>query len=313
MTGTPALFALLRSLCETLGADAALLVMWGDHPVRDRILAGWNLEPFGPPDLARARTFLEGSAPVAFGPALAWPGVSEASEEEPRMAHLVGARLKTPDDEEGGLYAGFVKGPDVSKKLLLWTTEAYAAAGSLCLDEAGGLGRLLGTARHDGLTGCLNYRGLTEALSDEVERCVRHSGRLSCCFLDLDGFKQVNNSGGHLRGNEVLASFGEALRNAVRASDSVGRFGGDEFVLLLPDTDEDEAKAMIERLSDGITRAVAEDTGQLIRVSAGVMGWRPGLSERELLAMSDEVLREAKTFGGGVVLTGPALTARREA
>jgi diguanylate cyclase (GGDEF)-like protein len=313
MTSTPALLALLRSFVETLGADAALVAIWGDDPAGGRVVAGWNLEPFGIPDLGRARTFLEGSEPVAFGPALAWPGVREASRDDPRMAHLVGARLRTPDDEEGGLYAGFVKGPDVSRKLLLWTTGAYAAAAGLCLDEAGGLGRLLGTARHDGLTGCLNYRGLTEALNEEVDRCEQHGRRFSCCFLDLDEFKQVNIRHGHLRGNEVLAAFGEALRKGLRRTDSVGRFGGDEFVLLLPGTDEDAATALVERLSEEITRVVAEKTGELVRVSAGIASWRPGLSHLDLLSIADEVLREAKALGGGAVLAGSALGERREA
>ena len=313
MTGTPALLAMLRSFGETLGADAALVVMWGDDTAGAEVVAGWNLEPYGSPDLDRARTFLEGPDPVALGPALAWPGVRSASEEDPRMAHLVGARLITPDDEEGGLFAGFLKGPDVSRKLLLWTTGAYAAAVGLCLDEAGGLGRLLGTARHDGLTGCLDYRGLTEALTEEVNRCERNGGRFSCCFLDLDEFKEVNSRDGHLRGNEVLAAFGDALRTAVRRSDSVARFGGDEFVLLLPDTSAEAAQALVERLSNEVTRAVAEETNRVIRVSAGVAAWSPGISYQDLLGMADAVLREAKTYGGGTVLTDSALAERREA
>ena len=103
-------------------------------------------------------------------------------------------------------------------------------------------------ARQDELTGVGNYRALHERLAEEISRHARHDREMALIVLDLDGFKQVNERFGHLTGDAVLSSVGEALRAGVRAEDSVFRQGGDEFSVLAPETGIAEAEDLAARL-----------------------------------------------------------------
>jgi diguanylate cyclase (GGDEF)-like protein len=140
----------------------------------------------------------------------------------------------------------------------------------------------------DSLTGCLNRRGFDE----QAERVLADAGRAGraagVIVLDLDGFKQVNDSGGHAAGDRVLREVGERLTGAAGRGALVGRLGGDEFALLLDGADEDAAAAAAERVEAGLEG--------LIRVSTGVaaMPWH-GTALDALLAWADARLYEAKS------------------
>src|SRR5581483_4494258 len=114
----------------------------------------------------------------------------------------------------------------------MWMVESYARMAALCLRGGTALDGLLAAARHDALTGCLNYAAIRSELEREVARSARHERTLSVAFIDLDGFKQVNDHHGHPQGSRVLAKIATILRSDVRIGDSVGRYGGDEFVVL---------------------------------------------------------------------------------
>ena len=125
---------------------------------------------------------------------------------------------------------------------------------------------------------------------------------MSCCFIDVDGFKQVNEREGHLQGNRMLAAVAGALHRTVRISDSVGRYGGDEFVVLLPDTDLAAALALAQRLRTTICTTTT-GASEPLDVSIGVAQWRAGTTGDELLDAADTALRGAKQSGGGQVVS----------
>ena len=158
--------------------------------------------------------------------------------------------------------------------------------------------------RHRRPDGCLTPGALLDRLAAEITRSERHGHRLSCCFVDLDGFKVVNDRHGHLAGNRVLAAAADALRSATRHYDVLGRFGGDEFVVLLPQTDLGGAAQLAERMGAEIAAGSVELRGLRISASIGVAEWAQGMAPREVIGAADEAQRVAKSAGGGVSITG---------
>jgi diguanylate cyclase (GGDEF)-like protein len=117
----------------------------------------------------------------------------------------------------------------------------------------------------DPLTGTLNRRGILEVLSSELKRAQRHESYTSLLMIDLNDFKIINDTRGHAAGDSVLRAVADALRCAVRAHDRVGRLGGDEFLVVLADTREEDAKVLIERLrecTDAASFAIGLATAQ---------------------------------------------------
>ena len=103
-------------------------------------------------------------------------------------------------------------------------------------------------SRTDGLTGLLNGRGFYEAAAVELARSTRYRHPLTLAYVDLDDFKPINDRFGHARGDEMLVAVGRAIRKACRSTDVVGRVGGDEFVVLFPETGREAAEtALLKR------------------------------------------------------------------
>ena len=166
---------------------------------------------------------------------------------------------------------------------------------------------LFTAARRDALTGCLSYGAIRQELIREIRRAARHGRSLSCCFIDLDRFKAVNDNHGHLHGSRVLASVAAALGEGVRDGDSLGRYGGDEFVALLPDTDEAAAFVLAKRLRARIAALEPSGTDDTVDASIGVAQWLPGSSAESMLAAADDALRAAKALGGAVAIKASEL------
>jgi diguanylate cyclase (GGDEF)-like protein len=122
--------------------------------------------------------------------------------------------------------------------------------------------RLRNLAYHDSLTGLYNHRYFYEQLNHEVERAQRYGRPVSVILLDLDHFKHVNDTYGHLMGDKLLALVGQIIKDQVRASDIPARYGGDEFAIILPDTPRSAAEATAEKLAGAVA------TG---RTSAGAL------------------------------------------
>ncbi len=159
----------------------------------------------------------------------------------------------------------------------------------------------------DGLTGLYSHSRIIEQIESAVRRARRRQGEFAVAMLDIDGFKLVNDTHGHLVGDQVLKALAYLLRQHLRSSDVLGRFGGDEFVILLPDADGTAAVEKMEEIRQNFA-AIDHDTGHSlfsVTVSCGVAEYPTALSCHELIAAADDALYGAKRAGRDrVVLAG---------
>jgi diguanylate cyclase (GGDEF)-like protein len=154
-------------------------------------------------------------------------------------------------------------------------------------------------AQRDPLTGILNHGAMHAALLEEVARAARTQTPLTCLMVDIDHFKTVNDTHGHVVGDLVLQRVAAALVDSSRPYDRVCRYGGDEFVVLLPATDMAAALVAAERIRVDVARATGEDLPLRVRLAAsvGVAEWEPGEPPIALLQAADEALLDAKRVG----------------
>ncbi len=158
-------------------------------------------------------------------------------------------------------------------------------------------------AETDALTGLPNFRSFRARLEEEVRRAERYKGALACAMMDLDGLKQINDALGHGAGNRAIQAFGDAIRMELRETDFAARYGGDEFVVLFPQTTAAQTQLFAERLRRRLQRASVE-TGIPVRTSIGVASLDGGSAKLEpaeaaddLLKRADEALYSAKRSG----------------
>ncbi|MDQ2631780.1 MAG: GGDEF domain-containing protein [Actinomycetota bacterium] len=151
-------------------------------------------------------------------------------------------------------------------------------------------------ARRDELTGVGNYRALHERLAAEVARHDRHGREFALVLIDLDGFKQVNERYGHLEGDRLLAEIGSSLRKEVRGEDSVFRQGGDEFAVIVPEVNAEEAGEVAKRLRGRVAeRGFGSDEMRPLTATTGfAMYPSDGRTVDELLGVADADLFAAK-------------------
>jgi diguanylate cyclase (GGDEF)-like protein len=152
----------------------------------------------------------------------------------------------------------------------------------------------------DSLTGLFNHRSLRDVLKRESERAGRFGRRLAVLVLDLDHFKEINDRHGHAAGDAVLVEFAQRLRHEIREVDVAFRQGGEEFALLLPETDEVGGVAVAERLGEAIRRVPIEinENHVTVTVSIGVAVFPDhAKSGPAVLRAADEALYAAKTAG----------------
>jgi len=151
----------------------------------------------------------------------------------------------------------------------------------------------------DGLTSLCNRQQLDKLLSEEIQRCQRNPRPLSVLLLDIDYFKKINDEYGHLAGDSVLRGMASALSKRMRPTDRLGRYGGEEFCAILPDTSLEGAFTF----ADGL-RALAEscvfaaDDQQIkVTISIGVAEWQQGMQPVDMYRVADEKLYIAKRSG----------------
>lgn len=153
-------------------------------------------------------------------------------------------------------------------------------------------------ARFDELTGLLNRRSLDEMIDNEINRHSRYGGVFSLAILDLDSFKAFNDSKGHQSGDNLLGQVGYIIRNAIRNSDQAFRYGGDEFAILLPQTNINAASEVAERVRESIAADLDAEDIQ-ITASIGLASWpEDGISHTDIIAAADLTLYRAKWSGG---------------
>jgi diguanylate cyclase (GGDEF)-like protein len=166
--------------------------------------------------------------------------------------------------------------------------------------------RLQEQAHTDDLTGLFNRRRLIAQLEGEIARVWRYGGELSCLMIDIDGFKPVNDTCGHLAGDQVLRQLGDIFRRSCRATDFIARYGGDEFTVLLPQTDAVGAACAAEKLRREVQQhRFLVGSGQAVNLSISIgvttcadPEW---LSAAEVISRADRALYGAKRAGGDMI------------
>jgi len=152
----------------------------------------------------------------------------------------------------------------------------------------------------DCLTNCYNRRYFVQKLEEEIERTRRTGSGFSLVMLDIDRFKSINDRFGHNAGDLVLKGIAETINNRIRKIDCLARWGGEEFVILLPDTPVDKAAVLAEELRESISKM---DIPGVDRVAAsfGVAGYCPGDTVDTLVNKADNMMYEAKAAGRNCV------------
>ena len=152
----------------------------------------------------------------------------------------------------------------------------------------------------DELTGLYNRRYLNRVMQEELARSLRYGVDLSVCLLDVDHFKRINDLFGHQRGDEVLVSLASLLESAMRDTDIVGRFGGEEFVIVMPNTSLDEAVQAADKIRSLVQKMISVETDDRpVTISIGVVGCVEATvkSVNELISKADRALYAAKDGG----------------
>jgi two-component system cell cycle response regulator len=161
-------------------------------------------------------------------------------------------------------------------------------------------------AKTDELTGCLSRRFLMERLDNELERAARYNRLLGLVMFDIDDFKNLNDTHGHTTGDAALRSIGEVLQRSLRTADFVGRYGGDEFLLVLPETSVHGTFQLAERIRNGVSLREFELRGGLLKlsVSGGVVGFPEVnvVTLEDLIDRADQALYQAKALGRNRVI-----------
>ncbi len=167
---------------------------------------------------------------------------------------------------------------------------------AVCVENAANRARVLKSGLADYLTGWHTRRYLHARLREELARAQRHGGHVSCVMIDVDWFKQINDTYGHLGGDEAIREIAQRIEAQIRASDTAARFGGDEFSLLLPDTTLGDAARLAERIRAAVTATPVEIAhGQFhpVTLSMGAAAVRPTRADTDLKSLADRLLADA--------------------
>lgn len=182
---------------------------------------------------------------------------------------------------------------------------------SICIDMTLLRDRLKYSSLNDALTGINNRRFFEQRLPEEISRCKRSKTPISCLFVDVDHFKHFNDTYGHATGDLILKQVASIIRKEIRATDVVGRYGGEEFVVLLPNTDHQRALEVAERIRTRIQkhRYKYEEHSLQVTVSIGIADFQKFVDENKtlaeigqaLVAAADSALYKAKQSGRNCV------------
>jgi diguanylate cyclase (GGDEF)-like protein len=182
--------------------------------------------------------------------------------------------------------------------------ERSVELASTLVDQAASalaLVRARAEAGTDPVAGCMNHRAMRRRLDEEIGRAARTGSPLSCLLMDLDNFKLVNDRHGHQAGDAVLREVVHALVGEFRAFDRVARYGGDEFVVILPNADLESATHAATRALERLLALPSLDAGSGVSASIGVAQWQAPMATDELLEACDVALLRSKRQGKGRV------------
>ena len=228
-----------------------------------------------------------------------------------RVETAVGVPVSWNGELKGALSVGFATMRPVTAGDIE-TLQAIADLAAVACGNAEAFEEAQTAARTDSLTGFLNHGAIQVRIREEIWRARRSNGRLTCLLADLDNFKPINDRHGHLVGDEILEAIAVAIANEFRPYDGIARYGGDEFVLVLPDTGEAEAREAAERLRQVVETAGAAfgDLGAPVTCSVGMAQWDEPLTAGELLDRADRALLLAKRRGKDAMVLASTETER---
>ena len=191
-----------------------------------------------------------------------------------------------------------------SRDEMLFAQQEAQHAEARIHDLEAELQQLSEMVREDQLTGSLNRRGLDEAFVREASRADRRDSPMCVAMLDLDDFKRLNDTHGHVAGDEALRHLVRLIKQTLRATEVVARFGGEEFVILMPDTKADDAAMVLTRLQRKLTKRffLYENQRLLITFSGGVAQRLPGEDQVAVVKRADDAVYRAKKAGKNRIL-----------
>ena len=240
-----------------------------------------------------------------------WLGPWDGERHQPLFGRRLGGSvallpLRQPDGLAGFLCLGSRQPDRFQAGQATDFLGHLATVAAVCLENAVNRERLRLAGLTDSLTGLYNRRHLQHRLEQEVNRAQRYAQNLSCLFVDADHFKRINDRYGHAAGDQVLTALAQRLRARLRTSDLPTRYGGEEFAVLLPQTDAVSARTLADEICRGIAaEPVVLDSGDsvAVTVSIGVAAMNAGdqRSAREageaLLQAADDAVYQAKRGG----------------
>ncbi|RJQ55584.1 MAG: sensor domain-containing diguanylate cyclase [Actinobacteria bacterium] len=296
-----------------LRADASLLVLLDEETGRARVEAQRGLpeeltgRPVPDEDFI-VDYVVRLSRSVCIGQRYAEPVIGVV----PEFGSVLAVPLVLGGEPVGALVAGSYREHAFSRESIRFM-EALASQAATAIEN----GRLFGQAHQwairDGLTGLYNYRYFAERVADEISRSHRYGGSVAVIMIDVDLFKRINDTWGHMEGDEALRQIAELLEYETRETDIVARYGGEEFAIILPQTPVEAAFVVADKLREVVAAHDfhTTETRDVIRmtISCGVAGY-PQSAETtdELLRIADVALYEAKS-SRNVVRKAPPLAA----
>ncbi|MGC2194915.1 MAG: diguanylate cyclase [Terriglobales bacterium] len=299
---------------ERSGSGSSRVLVAEDDPMFRRILKSW-LETWGyqvtiAEDGEKAWDILQQETQPELL-ILDWimPGIDGAE-----LCHRIRARQRTPyqyillvtaKDDTEDVVAGLEAGADdyLTKPFERNELRARLRVGRRILMLQAGLIQaredLRFQATHDALTGIWNRRALLDLLQREIERASRSQTSTGLLMLDLDHFKEVNDTHGHLAGDAVLREMARRVTQVIRSYDLVGRHGGEEFLVVLPGCDPQQTLQSAERIRSVVAaHPVIVDYSEIhVTISVGATATTANASEQEILAIADTALYQAKNAG----------------
>ncbi len=317
------------SQCEPGDCASEVILIAEDDRIFRRILQSWlqksGYRVIAVEDGARAWEILQqDDAPALL--ILDWmmPGI-----DGPELCRRLRARrnafypyilLVTAKDEKQDVVRGLASGADdyLTKPFDPGELRARLQVGKRILELQRKLLRareeIRFQASHDGLTGMWNHAAILNLLGRELQRGVRARTMTGILMMDLDHFKRVNDEHGHLNGDAVLREVSDRINLAVRSYDFVGRYGGEEFLVVLPNCGPDDLRSVAERIRRSVAdRPVRTETANIaITVSIGGIATQSASPDLELLSAADSELYAAKRNGRNRVEIGAAIAPEQE-
>jgi two-component system, cell cycle response regulator len=297
----PELLELLtRGLAASYGLDAVQLVIEDPHHEIQHLLLGMGDRPEEFPGVMFVDT-LVGLAPQLGTLRRPWLGGFVRADHELLFPGVAGLKtlallpLRRQERTAGALCFGSRDPERFSHRLGADFLQHLASVTAICLENACNRARVLRSGLSDYLTGWHNRRYLTARLREELARAQRTGASVACLMIDVDHFKTLNDTYGHVGGDEALREISARIEGQIRASDTAARYGGDEFTLLLPDTSIADAARLAERIRVAMAPPIEVGHGlrHAVTLSIGVAARTGRRGEEDLKALADRLIADA--------------------